>query len=376
MLDPSEDRVTCIYDLPTELLVRIYSYACTDGGYTGRSISLVSKCAHRNVRAVRFRNVSLSGYRQIEPFLDLLDKERMVAPIYVSNLYISTWTDGEEITKVRNGQAPRWDGLHPYLPTPIPTHPQWRVWMTLQEAVDKKLAALIFRLLLSVVPTLRSLSIVHSWEFGALHFPPCLPFLNDLTFCGPPPHMPRKVSSCPLPPYLPDLRRLHVICSNVSIACWLYHAPGMTSLRLSDVTYSACTLPCELQTQIGLAVHGSGPSVSPKHHSLRHIRIQPRGIPPSWLGTPSAGHEFLVQLQRVHPHPGIRLELMQERVYRYGYWGDRIKHDWLDAIVSAPGWWAEGEVREEGGEADMPIPEDDEDPAPVERPLLHWAQQL
>ncbi|TFK79703.1 hypothetical protein K466DRAFT_605934 [Polyporus arcularius HHB13444] len=375
MLSPPQDPPACINDLPNELLERIFSYACTDGGFTGRSISLVSKCAHRNARPVRFRNVSLSGYRQIESFLNLLDKERLVTPIRVHNLYISTWTDGEEITKVRNGQPPRWDGLHPYLPSPIPTDPQWRVWMVLQEAVDKKLAELIFRLLLNVAPTLHALSIVHSWEFGAIHIPPCLPFLKDFTFCGPPPHMECKLSSSP--PSLPDLKRLHVICWNVSIACWLYHAPGMTSLRLSDVSYSACTLPCELQTQIGIFVRASGPSVFPKkHHSLRHIRIQPRGVPPSWSGTPSAGHEFLLQLQRIRPIAGIRFELMQERVYRYGYWGDRIKNDWLNAIVSAPEWWTEGEVQEEGGDAMISIPEDDEDPAALERPLSHWAQQL
>ena len=247
----SLDHRACIYDVPQEVLERIFSYACTDGGYTGRSISLVSRCAHMIARAVRFRNVALSGYRQIDSFLDLLEKERLVAPIHVYNLYISTWANGEEITKVRNGASPRWEGLEPYLPTPVPTGPQWRVWLTLQEAVDKKVGELVFRLLLRVARTLRTLSIVHSWEFGAIQFPPCLPFLRDLTFCGPPPHMPRKDSSIPLPPCLPDLRRLHVICWNASIVPWLYHAPGVAYLRLSDITYSACTLPCELQSQIG-----------------------------------------------------------------------------------------------------------------------------
>ncbi|RPD66813.1 hypothetical protein L226DRAFT_565598 [Lentinus tigrinus ALCF2SS1-7] len=376
MLDLSTDHPACICDLPTELIERIFSHACTDGGYTGRSLSLVSKCAHRAARTVRFRNVALSGHRQIEAFLNLLEKERVVAPIHVSNLYISTWTDGEEITKVRDGQSPRWEGLHPYLPTPIPTDPHWRVWLTLQEAVDKKIAELIYRLLLRVAPALRALSVVHSWEFRAIQFPPCFPFLTDLTFCGPPPHMPCKVSSSPLPPRLPDLRRLHIICWNASISSWTYHAPAITFLRLSDVTHSAYTLPCELQSQIGSFGQGSHPTFAPKHRFLQHIRIQPRGVPLSWLGTPDAGLDFLAKLQRVQPHPGIHLELLEDRVYRYGYWEDRIKQDWLDAIVSAPGWWVDGEVREEGDEAEIPMSEDDEDPVVTEHQLSHWAQQL
>lgn len=49
---------------------------------------------------------------------------------------------------------------------------------------------------------------------------------------------------------------------------------------------------------------------------------------------------------------------MRDRHYRDGYWDLRIRRDWRDGQVSGPGWWSEGEEREE---------EDDElDPNPVE----------
>lgn len=62
---------------------------------------------------------------------------------------------------------------------------------------------------------------------------------------------------------------------------------------------------------------------------------------------------------------------MQDRVYRYGYWEYRIKQDWQDACVSAPGWWVDGEVREEGGEVEISLSEDDENPLVAERSLSH-----
>ena len=133
---------------------------------------------------------------------------------------------------------------------------------------------------------------------------------------------------------------------------------------------------CSLFSKLILTVGSSGSTHFPKRSCLQNIRIQPRGVPLSWLGTPHAGHDFLAKLQRVQPLPGIRFELMQDRVYRYGYWGDRIKQDWLNAIVSASGWWVDGEVQEEGGEAVVPIPEDDEDFPVAERLRSHWAQQL
>jgi len=52
--------------LPAELLLEIFSYACTDGGYTGRSIACVSKHINAVSEGVRYRSLAVYGTRHIE----------------------------------------------------------------------------------------------------------------------------------------------------------------------------------------------------------------------------------------------------------------------------------------------------------------------
>ncbi|KAI0737687.1 hypothetical protein C8Q80DRAFT_1276132 [Daedaleopsis nitida] len=60
-----------IESLPFELLEEISAFACTDGGYTGCSLSLVNKCFHETSNDARFNTIALrSGTAsQISQFL-------------------------------------------------------------------------------------------------------------------------------------------------------------------------------------------------------------------------------------------------------------------------------------------------------------------
>ncbi|KAF7308369.1 hypothetical protein HMN09_00685500 [Mycena chlorophos] len=63
-----------LQDLPIELLQHIFSFACTDIGTTGRSLSLVSRHVRDVSAAVKLQSVALFGHNQILGFASLLSQ--------------------------------------------------------------------------------------------------------------------------------------------------------------------------------------------------------------------------------------------------------------------------------------------------------------
>lgn len=62
--------------LPLETLQRIFELACTDGGRTGHSLSLVSKGIRAAARTTRFHSIVLiASPRRLQLFLDLYQRE-------------------------------------------------------------------------------------------------------------------------------------------------------------------------------------------------------------------------------------------------------------------------------------------------------------
>lgn len=62
--------------LPLETLQRIFELACTDGGRTGNSLSLVSKGIRAAARTTRFHSIALiASPRRLQSFIDLYGRE-------------------------------------------------------------------------------------------------------------------------------------------------------------------------------------------------------------------------------------------------------------------------------------------------------------
>ncbi|KAL1945739.1 hypothetical protein VTO73DRAFT_1741 [Trametes versicolor] len=62
--------------LPLETLQRIFQLACTDGGRTGNSLSLVSRGIHSAARTTRFHSIALiASPRRLQSFLNLYERE-------------------------------------------------------------------------------------------------------------------------------------------------------------------------------------------------------------------------------------------------------------------------------------------------------------
>ena len=250
---PSPSQTTSLEYLPPELLQQIFTYACTDGGNTGRSLSLVSRYISAVVRPFRFQSVALTSLRQIKLFLACLKRERAHTRIEVRRLFISTWRDGQEVARIRNGRMPHWDVLKDYGINILLDGPQWCTWMSLQEVLDRELSQLLPLVLEAVANNLTTLYMVHSWEFDAIRLPAKFPVLQECTFCGPSPTFPGGcVRLCPPPPpCFPSLRYLHVVSWNASAEFWLHHSPLVTHLRLSDINCASRALADELRRSLG-----------------------------------------------------------------------------------------------------------------------------
>lgn len=99
--------------VPTEICTRIFSFACLDSGYTGRSLSLVSRFVHNASLPVKLQSISLHGRRQITAFATLLKQtpyfHRHVRYLYISDqdpLILSTESPpSDRDSTVPNGES-------------------------------------------------------------------------------------------------------------------------------------------------------------------------------------------------------------------------------------------------------------------------------
>lgn len=82
---------------PLELWTKIASHACTDGGYTGCSLSLVSRTMYNAVDPVRYHSVSLIGNEQLVDFsarVTQLNRPPVIRHLFIADLHLNgTWRD-------------------------------------------------------------------------------------------------------------------------------------------------------------------------------------------------------------------------------------------------------------------------------------------
>ncbi|KIM83117.1 hypothetical protein PILCRDRAFT_70053, partial [Piloderma croceum F 1598] len=81
--------MTLLNRCPLEICFQIFAFACTDGGYTGRSLSAVSRYIRDISSSYKFQSVALHHTRQTVSFASVLDgippHLRGVAFLFISN---------------------------------------------------------------------------------------------------------------------------------------------------------------------------------------------------------------------------------------------------------------------------------------------------
>ncbi|PIL24375.1 hypothetical protein GSI_14128 [Ganoderma sinense ZZ0214-1] len=194
--------------LPVELLTPICFLACTDGGPTACSLSLVSRHIHAVCRPARFHSVAFSGPRvltAVPHFLARLkeeheDRKRAEAASRVRHLFVSV--------------------------LPPLAESQTMVW--------KVYVFTVTTLLRAVASDVETLSLVFSpWGPGRtkpIELDVAFPRLSELTVSGASFSAPQLGSA----PAFPALRRLHLVSGPCSHE-WTSLTPNVTHLRLSEL---------------------------------------------------------------------------------------------------------------------------------------------
>ena len=325
---------------PTELWVKIAALACTDGGYTGRSLSLVSRTMRDTVKFVRLYSVSLVGEDHLLAF-SLLLSGLEPSPL-IRHLFIELGTDDHA----------------PYAPT-------------LERALELQNA--FNSILIAAAPHLHTLFV----QGGLGRFNPIgdsfeYPVLRDLSisqFCmranqNTPPHIP-----------FPSLRRLHATTCLSLLDFWpnlVRLAPNVSHVRLSGVVQSLTICPF-----LHILFANPTPSAAPgdlgdgyryppeskeaaealiialrlpglKRIFLQSLKFQNSG----WCETGAVVHsKMMLGLQKMarataQSEGPRRLFLLPDSL---SYEHDEAHKHWLDLVEGGDGPWQEG-LAEWGGD--------------------------
>lgn len=221
---------------PQEVWERIFSFSCTDSGFTGRSLSLVSKYVRETSKVAKLQSIAIHGYRKMLAFAALLEQIpphlRCVRYILIHASHLN-----------RGGYR--------------------KMAMDMQR---KKGADAFYSILQNVAPSLEILDVHLEYETARLLTSTItLPCLTDLTTCGYFPLLPYSPHTPILEP-CQSLRRLHIkpdalhdICSSTFFPYITSFAPALTHLCLSPIQKDSKFF-LDLKVALGLTQLQSGQS--------------------------------------------------------------------------------------------------------------------
>ncbi|KDQ62120.1 hypothetical protein JAAARDRAFT_449788 [Jaapia argillacea MUCL 33604] len=84
----SRHKPSVLETCPPEICQQIFQLACLDGGFTGRSLSLVSRYIHSSAASVRYQSISVEGLDQILALTSIL-KVKEIQHRRVHHLFLS-----------------------------------------------------------------------------------------------------------------------------------------------------------------------------------------------------------------------------------------------------------------------------------------------
>ncbi|PIL30388.1 hypothetical protein GSI_07573 [Ganoderma sinense ZZ0214-1] len=200
---------------PNEILDLIFSEACVDDGFTGRSLSLVSKRIHDTSRRYTFQSIALYGPHRISSFAHVLDKADLKYHT-IRHLYLADrsrfWVEGRPDQDKKRDTPPARIRL-----LSRPSRPQDRL----------------------PIPQMLTLLLFDKYDEQPLSDAISLPRLHELTVHDP------SLARIPSPlPRCLSLRRLHVIFAlgRPWTAAMSHLAPHLTHLRISGLGSSPLPL--------------------------------------------------------------------------------------------------------------------------------------
>ncbi|KAI0711056.1 hypothetical protein C8T65DRAFT_648017 [Cerioporus squamosus] len=229
--------------LAPELLHETYTLACTDGGFTGCSLSLVSKSIRATSRSARFHSVKVSGTsKQMAAFLSCLKKARATAEAE-ENVYKPTikhlFFAAAEGSVVREDWRGDLNDPGFFKGEADPKEAARRARVREQSTQYRQDLAALFHLVSRDLQTLSFLHCQGWYEFTNLpdiECPEGFPALREFYLYGKNPFV--DVAGSPISfPHLTHLRlTFSTYCQDEILGDWAARAPNVTHLCVSNVT--------------------------------------------------------------------------------------------------------------------------------------------
>ncbi|KDQ63976.1 hypothetical protein JAAARDRAFT_52031 [Jaapia argillacea MUCL 33604] len=331
---------------PREIWEQIFSFACLDGGSTGRSLSLVSKYIRDISQCVRYQSITVDGVSRLLALASLLESipsgSRRVRHLLVSQTPkppTPIYTLGIELRKPSLASRLRDSFLRR---KPEPSKPT-RSFISLENSPS--LCDVLLRVLNAISHTIETLVIVVA-AGTHIALPSPLPALRELTIYGGWnlgfPLVPEPGPGCTFP----RLRRLYLVGSYYTpsqVFDTIRAAPNLTHLRFSGLE-SSVNVPSVVRAILGVR--------SDYHHLLPHrlptipkMLLQARDMAPFHCGCHEGrAHDFeddtLVRLAEHYP---------EEEIVVLGpmLWNSlsgqvlEAKRSWLAGLEGRVGFWDE-----------------------------------
>ncbi|KAI0672779.1 hypothetical protein C8Q78DRAFT_679087 [Trametes maxima] len=202
--------------LAVELLTSIFSLACTDGGRTACSLSLVCKHIREVARPFRFNIVALTGGapHKLQAFFNDLERESNTsrAGARVRHLFLHT-----DLSKARTQSG-----------GPGRPHKNAKESETI---ILEQYYKVVLSILRAVAPHLETLVLL-PYPYTDMLREISFPFLRDLTLQTNDRHL--DIGPTDGSPAYPSLRRLHLLSGGFNVDLWAHHSPSLTHLRISN----------------------------------------------------------------------------------------------------------------------------------------------
>jgi hypothetical protein len=322
--------------MPPEICTKIFSYACLDTGYTGRSLSLVSKYIHDTSQSVKLQSIALHGQSQTLAFAEML-KQMLPYPHLRRIRYLFIAIDA------------------PYS-YPNPDETPDSVGRRAHAAINasRKMGVAIVEILRGVGESLELLEMVLASQVASYldipQSPIPLPRLKELTTHGIFPFgQPGETIGLNLEPC--QLRRLHIarsvhVHSDDLYGCIAKSAPSLTHLRFSDLHaryYFAGDLEAALGSREPVLDQSRNPSrIGRLPTSIERVLVQP--LPPPSQGRcgplPIKYMSFLRELRLLN-RKNERLVLLKAQEGRLqSQVSEADANDWLDRVDGGEGCWS------------------------------------
>jgi hypothetical protein len=335
---------------PAELCDRIFEFACTDAGYTGRSLSLVSKYVNQTSKRYMLQCVALHGVDKIVAFVGVLERTskelRRVRHLFIcdGDLHDDGRTSIHSATSLLLSPMglPRKLCLRSLDPEEVGSIP-----------FDQGMMIGIYTILSLISPTIETLCLYfqsRKWMrfpcythhlTWTLHRIPPLPRLSELTI-GHSPQLPVDYLAFTDMPIMPSLRRLCLWGTIEAHKLWEHiphFAPSLTHLRLPGTADNIYTARCFLHCS---------PNQTQLRPTLTRILIQQEALP-----CLSISHVWDLRAMSYIQWAACkdeRLVLLDSdlTVAKYGLLDptdatgyEIIKSEWLSRISGGDGCWPE-----------------------------------